>query len=105
MSTNDRATDSTQAQAYRDEITRRIREHEAESACRLNPDQRMVEALIKGLVRRKMEFGDYYCPCRVVTGNTETDHANVCPCETHEDEIARTGQCHCGLYVGEKREG
>ena len=104
MSETDRTADSEQADAYRDEITRRIHEHADGSVCRLNPNRRIVEAIIKGLVRRKMEFGDYYCPCRVVTGKAETDSANVCPCETHEDEIARTGQCHCALFVGEKHE-
>ncbi len=89
-------------QAYTDEISRRVHKHAAESACRLNPDERMVAALVKGLVRRRTAFGDYYCPCRIVTGNAETDRRNVCPCETHEEEIARTGKCHCGLFVGDK---
>jgi ferredoxin-thioredoxin reductase catalytic subunit len=50
-----------------------------------------------------VKFGDYYCPCRVVTGNPETDLANVCPCRTHEEEIARSGKCHCGLFVGDTK--
>ena len=97
-------TPKTEAEAYRREIIDRLRRHVAESSCRLNPDSRIVDALIKGLVRRRMEFGDYYCPCRVVTGDPETDRRNVCPCETHEEEIARTGKCHCGLFVGETRD-
>jgi len=88
---------------YRKEIADRVRRHEAESACRLNPDTHLVESLIDGLVRRKIRSGDYYCPCRIVTGNAETDRRNVCPCATHESEIAATGKCHCGLYVGEKK--
>ena len=87
----------------RREIAERIRKHAAESACRLNPDEHIVDARVEGLVRRKVRFGDYYCPCRIVTGNTETDRRNVCPCETHEAEIAETGKCHCGLFVGEKK--
>lgn len=89
--------------AFVQEITERIRRHEAESPCRLNPDERIVAALIEGLVRRKVKSGDYYCPCRIVTGNLETDRHNVCPCTTHEAEIAAAGKCHCGLYVGEKK--
>jgi ferredoxin-thioredoxin reductase catalytic subunit len=95
-------TGDAELEPFRQEIRERTRKHVAESACRLNPDQRLVAALIDGLVRRKVKFGDYYCPCRVVTGNAETDRRNVCPCETHEAEIAETGKCHCGLYVGEK---
>ena len=96
-------TPSSDSQARRREIEERVRRHAAESACRLNPDPKVVEALLDGLVRRKEKFGDYYCPCRIVTGNEETDRANVCPCKTHEEEIARTGKCHCGLFVGTKR--
>jgi len=95
--------DAATEAAWRKEIGERVRKHEAESSCRLNPDKRMVDALMDGLVRRKAKFGDYYCPCRIVTGNPETDSRNVCPCATHEEEIAQTGKCHCGLYVGEKK--
>ena len=91
------------AEAWRREIKDRIEKHVARSACRLNPDARVAEALIDGLVRRKAKFGDYYCPCRIVTGNAETDKNNVCPCVTHEAEIAETGKCHCGLFAGEKK--
>jgi ferredoxin-thioredoxin reductase catalytic chain len=90
--------------AWRQEITERIRKHVAESVCRLNPSESVVEALIEGLVRRKQRSGDFYCPCRIVTGNLETDRNNVCPCTTHEAEIAETGRCHCGLFVGEKKK-
>jgi len=91
-------------EAWRREIAERIRRHVAESSCRLNPDKRIVKALIEGLVRRRQKSGDFYCPCRIVTGNLETDRRNVCPCETHEAEIAETGKCHCALYVGEKKK-
>lgn len=90
-------------ETLRQEITDRIRKHAAESACRLNPDPKVVAALIEGLVRRKVKFGDYYCPCRIVTGNPETDRGNICPCETHEAEIAEKGKCHCGLFVGKRK--
>jgi len=100
--TDDASAD--QAEMWREDITERIRQHEADSPYRLNPDERVVEALVKGLLRRRAEFGDFYCPCRVVTGNAETDARNVCPCETHAEEIAATGKCHCGLFVGDKQD-
>jgi ferredoxin-thioredoxin reductase catalytic subunit len=99
------ADDAGQLEDWRREIAERIRKHTAQSACRLNPDQRMVDALIDGLLRRKARFGDYYCPCRVVTGKADADRRNVCPCETHEAEIAEKGRCHCGLYVGPRKNG
>ncbi|MCX5655285.1 MAG: ferredoxin:thioredoxin reductase [Planctomycetota bacterium] len=92
-----------ETEVWRREITERIRKHVAESACRLNPDAKIVAALIEGLVKRRAKSGDFYCPCRIVTGKPETDRGNVCPCSTHEAEIAETGLCHCHLYVGEKK--
>ena len=89
-------------EAWRREIAERIHKHVAESACRLNPDAKIVAALIEGLVKRRAKSGDFYCPCRLVTGKAETDRGNVCPCSTHEAEIAETGLCHCHLFVGEK---
>jgi ferredoxin-thioredoxin reductase catalytic subunit len=84
--------------AYRREITERIEAHVKATGYRLNPSEKAVEALIGGLVKRKVNFGDYYCPCRVVTGDAETDEPNVCPCASHEAEIAANGKCHCALF-------
>ena len=90
-------------ETWRHEMAARIRKHVAESACRLNPDAKIVAALTEGLVKRRAKFGDFYCPCRILTGKAETDRGNVCPCSSHEAEIAETGMCHCHLFVGEKR--
>jgi len=90
-------------EGWRREITDRVLKHTAASACRLNPDTKIVAALIEGLVKRRAKFGDFYCPCRIVTGRPETDRGNVCPCSTHEAEIAETGMCHCHLFVGTKK--
>ncbi|HUU11133.1 MAG TPA: ferredoxin-thioredoxin reductase catalytic domain-containing protein [Phycisphaerae bacterium] len=98
-------SDKPDEEALRREIVQRVEKHDAESPYRLNPDERVVAALIKGLVRRKVQFGDYYCPCRVVTGDADVDRRNVCPCETHGQEIAETGKCHCGLFVGDRKQG
>jgi ferredoxin-thioredoxin reductase catalytic subunit len=51
-----------ETEAVRCEITERIRKHVAESACRLNPDAKLVAALVEGLVKRRARFGDFYCP-------------------------------------------
>jgi ferredoxin-thioredoxin reductase catalytic subunit len=91
------------AERWRKEITDRIHKHVSESSCRLNPDARIVAALVEGLVKRKAKSGDFYCPCRIVTGNPQADRNSVCPCVTHEAEIAETGKCHCGLFVGQKK--
>ncbi len=85
-------------EAYRREITERIDAHVKATGYRLNPSEKAVEALVGGLVKRRVRFGDYYCPCRVVTGDPVTDDPNVCPCASHEAEIAAGGKCHCALF-------
>ncbi len=87
-----------QVEAFRKEIRERTERHAAAQGYRLNPNVKALEALIEGLVKRKVRNGDYYCPCRIVTGDDAVDAANVCPCETHEEEIAASGKCHCGLF-------
>ncbi|MDD5192933.1 MAG: ferredoxin-thioredoxin reductase catalytic domain-containing protein [Candidatus Nanoarchaeia archaeon] len=66
---------------------------------KLNSDKKIVEGIIKGLLRNKKEKGELYCPCRRVTGNKEEDKKIICPCIFHLDEIKENGKCHCGLFV------
>lgn len=67
----------------------------------LNPDSVLVENLIAGLTLNKMRYGRAYCPCRVVKGVPEEDRENICPCRSHEEDIALRGTCECGLFVSE----
>jgi ferredoxin-thioredoxin reductase catalytic chain len=64
----------------------------------LNPDQKRLNVVIKGLARNEAKFGERYCPCRLRSGDKEKDKAIVCPCVYHEEEIAQEGSCHCNLY-------
>ena len=91
-------------EAYRKEIRERIERHLGETNYRLNPSEKVVEALVDGLVKRKVRFGDYYCPCRVVTGDAAKDALNVCPCSTHDEEIAASGKCHCALFFAAEKD-
>jgi ferredoxin-thioredoxin reductase catalytic subunit len=70
-----------------------------ERGVKLNPDGRIIEAILKGLLRNKERFGKPYCPCRVVTGIPEKDEPKVCPCAWMMEDIERKGRCHCGLFV------
>jgi ferredoxin-thioredoxin reductase catalytic chain len=64
----------------------------------LNPDEKRLETVIRGLVRNKSRFGALYCPCRIRSGDPETDKKIICPCVYHKDEIDKEGSCHCNLY-------
>jgi len=39
----------------------------------LNPDEKALDMVLKGLVRNNLKFGARYCPCRVKSGDKEKD--------------------------------
>lgn len=82
-------------------IRNMLNNYTANSHYRLNPDDKMVERVVKGLVMRTMKFGYAYCPCRLVTGDKERDKKIICPCVYHVEEIERDGECHCNLFIGD----
>ncbi len=65
----------------------------------LNPDEKIVDFVIRGLRHNEQKFGHRYCPCRAVTGDPEQDRKIICPCAYHKDEIKHMGHCLCGLFV------
>ena len=65
----------------------------------LNPDEKIVERIINGLLENEKKYGKKYCPCRRVSGNKEEDSKKICPCIWHKDEISKDGHCFCNLYV------
>ena len=78
-----------------------IKDYEAyaqKEGFRLNPDRRIVEGIIKGLLRNEEKYGARYCPCRRVSGNQEEDQPKICPCQWHKEEIERDGHCFCRLF-------
>lgn len=64
----------------------------------LNPDNEILDLVIAGLAKNKVEFGRQYCPCRIITGNFDEDKKIICPCIYHEEEIKIDGHCHCALF-------
>jgi ferredoxin-thioredoxin reductase catalytic chain len=64
----------------------------------VNPDRTVVDRVIKGLSKNKEKFGRPYCPCRVRSGNDETDRDIECPCKYLRSEILTMGRCTCKLY-------
>ena len=36
-------------------------------------------------------------------GDAEKDKKIICPCVYHIEEIDREGECHCQLFVGDKK--
>jgi len=69
-----------------------------ENGWKVNPDQRQLSAVVKGLARNKQKFGVQYCPCRIRSGDKEKDSEIVCPCIYHKNEIETDGNCHCQFF-------
>lgn len=68
----------------------------------VNPNEEVVEGIVKGLLMNREKKGDLYCPCRLVTGNKEKDKEIICPCVYHRGEIELQGFCHCRLFTAKE---
>lgn len=71
----------------------------------LNPDERVRNAVIRGLARNQLRYGRRYCPCRIRKGVPEEDATIVCPCVYHREEIEAEGRCHCNLFFRKDTPG
>ncbi|WOF16543.1 ferredoxin:thioredoxin reductase [Methanoplanus sp. FWC-SCC4] len=69
-----------------------------ENGWKLNGDERQLGAVLKGLARNTIKYGEQYCPCRIRSGDPEKDAEIICPCIYHEDEIKNDGNCHCQFF-------
>jgi len=82
-----------------DQIIKNYEGYAQKNGFKLNPDRKVVEKLVAGLLANEKKYGARYCPCRRVTGNKEEDQPKICPCKWHREEIERDGHCFCGLFV------
>lgn len=80
------------------EIEEWARSYAENNDFKLNGDERQRKAVLKGLARNKLKFGESYCPCRIRSGDPEKDREIICPCIFHRDEIEKEGNCHCYLF-------
>lgn len=66
---------------------------------KLNPNKKITNKIIEGLLANEKKYGFRYCPCRALTGNKKEDAKKICPCFWHKQEIKDDGKCLCGLFV------
>lgn len=60
---------------------------------KLNPNFRVVQAILKSQNKFHEKEGEYYCPCK-----KEHVPENICPCVNSQNEIDADGHCHCKLF-------
>lgn len=70
------------------------RKYAKKNGFRLNPNEKIVKQLVKGMLDNEKKYGKRYCPCR-----REHTVDTVCPCIYHKKEIEEQGRCHCFLFV------
>ena len=78
------------------------RKYAEKAGFRLNPNQEILDTVIKGLIENEKKHGFRYCPCRIITGDKAKDALIICPCRYHRDEIKQQGYCHCLLYFAKE---
>lgn len=82
-----------------EELMKEYAEYAKANGFQLNPDKKITEGIINGLLRNEEMNGAKYCPCRRITGDKAEDSKKICPCVWHKDEIKKDGHCLCNLYV------
>lgn len=80
-------------------LIKNYQDHAEKNRFRLNPDRKVVERLIIGMLENEKKYGEKYCPCRKITGDSKEDKPKICPCQWHRQEIEKDGHCFCGLFV------
>jgi len=64
-----------------------------------NRDKDLVFELLRSLLLNKDRYGYMSCPCRLASGDKETDKDIICPCVYRAPDVAEYGSCYCALYV------
>jgi ferredoxin-thioredoxin reductase catalytic chain len=67
-----------------------------------NKDRPYVLELLSALTLNKDRYGYMACPCRLASGDRDTDRDILCPCVYREPDVKEFGSCYCGLYVSKE---
>lgn len=81
------------------DLIKEYEEYAKSKGFELNPNRKLVENIVRALLKKEAAFGCRFCPCRVMCGDQVEDKKIICPCVYHEDEIKNQGYCHCRLFV------
>ena len=73
-----------------------------------NPDEEVNKSIQMGLTRNQLIYGEKFCPCFMVIGQTKTEQMNsdnrLCPCTPAlTNEIPSNGLCHCGIFCTKEK--
>ncbi len=84
-----------------DKLYNQLQNDAQASEYHLNPDEEFTKDLIHGLLINEKRYGYQSCPCRIASGNKQTDLDIICPCDYRDPDLDDYGACYCALYVSE----
>ena len=64
-----------------------------------NKDKAWALELLEALLVNKKRYGYMACPCRLASGDRQSDKDILCPCEYRTADVEEYGSCYCNLYV------
>ncbi len=67
-----------------------------------NKDKERVMELLEALLVNKERYGYMACPCRLASGDRESDRDIICPCAYRRQDVEQYGSCYCNLYVSKQ---
>ncbi len=85
-----------------EELYEKLRKVQEPKGYFFNRDRELVLELLNGLLTKKDRDGYMACPCRLSSGDYESDKDIICPCIYREPDVKEYGSCYCGLYVSRK---
>ena len=85
-----------------EEMYERLKKFNEPKGYFLCKDKAMALELIAGLLINKERYGYMSCPCRLATGERDSDKDIICPCAYREADVAKYGSCFCQLYVSKE---
>jgi ferredoxin-thioredoxin reductase catalytic chain len=85
-----------------DDVKRRAQQDAESRGIHLTPDEKLVQSLLEGLKTNEERYGYPSCPCRMASGDFETDRDIICPCDYRDPDVAEYGSCYCCLYVDDE---
>ena len=76
-----------------------IQKYAERKGFRVNPHPMYLTNLKIWIAENQEMYGTRICPCFEATGDAKTDRKLICPCSFAEEDIAKTGTCHCKLFA------
>lgn len=85
-----------------EELIEMLRKVQEPKGYLFNSDRKRTLELAEALQLNRERYGYMACPCRIASGDRETDRDIICPCEYREADVKAYGSCYCNLYVSEE---